>query len=251
MRMRFGTFVLDYGARQLVRGSRPVHLTPKALDLLQLLVERRPAALSKAEIHNRLWPNTFVAEVNLPVLVHELRRALKDDPHDPHFLRTVAGFGYAFCSRARPEPESPEWATTCPFEYRLIWGVREIALQPGDNLLGRTHDATVWVDHSSVSRRHALLRVTEEGVTIEDCGSRNGTFVGGNRISEPTALRDGDHMLLGSTLLVFRSFARDGMSTAADGHLPKAEPPTQVRAKPRSTRAPTSDQREPRRPEAI
>jgi len=251
MRIRFGTFVLDYGARQLVRGGRPVHLTPKALDLLQLLVERRPAALSKAEIHNRLWPNTYVAEVNLPVLVHELRRALRDDPHDPHFLRTVTGFGYAFCARARPQPESPEWATAGPFEYRLIWGVREIALQPGDNLLGRTHDATVWVDHSSVSRRHALLRVTEEGVTIEDCGSRNGTFVGGNRIAGPTLLRDGDHVLLGSTLLVFRSFARDETSSAADATRPQAEPPTPVRARPRPTRASTSYQREPRRPAAV
>jgi hypothetical protein len=129
---------------------------------------------------------------------------------------TVTRFGYAFCAGAREEPEAPEWAARCPFEYRLIWGVREIALQPGDNLLGRTHDATIWVDHSSVSRRHALLRVSEEGATLEDCGSKNGTFIGGTRVVEPLPLRDGDRVLLGSALLVFRSFSRERTSTATD-----------------------------------
>jgi len=216
MRIRFGAFVLDEEARQLERGGHPIHLTPKALELLELLMERRPNAVTKAEIHDRLWPNTFVADVNLPVLVHELREALEDDPHEPHFLRTVTRFGYAFCGTARPEPEAPEWAATCPFEYRLIWGIREIALQPGDNLLGRTHDATIWVDHSSVSRRHALLRVGEHGASLEDCGSRNGTYLGGDRVTEAVPLRDGDRILLGSALLVFRCFARDKVSTAAE-----------------------------------
>jgi DNA-binding winged helix-turn-helix (wHTH) protein len=232
MRIRFGAFVLDYEARQLERGGHPVHLTPKALELLELLVERRPNALSKAELHDRLWPDTFVAEVNLPVLVHELREALEDDPHEPHYVRTVTRFGYAFCASARPEPEAPEWAASCPFEYRLIWGVREIALQAGDNLLGRTHDATIWVDHSSVSRRHALLRVTEDGATIEDCGSRNGTFLGGDRVGEATPLRDGDRVLLGSALLVFRCFPRDRTSTAAGDALPQTAPLGEVAAGP-------------------
>jgi DNA-binding winged helix-turn-helix (wHTH) protein len=230
MRVRFGGFVLDHEARQLEQGGHPVHLTPKALELLELLVERRPNAVSKAEIHDRLWPDTFVADVNLPVLVHELREALEDDPHDPRFLRTVTRFGYSFCGSARPEPDAPEWAQTSPFEYRLIWGVREIALQPGDNLLGRTHDATIWVDHGSVSRRHALLRVSEEGATLEDCGSKNGTFIGGDRVAECVPLRDGDRILLGSALLVFRCFPRDKTSTATDaavrstGPIPDANP---------------------------
>jgi DNA-binding winged helix-turn-helix (wHTH) protein len=230
VRIRFGAFVVDMEARQLERGGHPVHLTPKALELLELLIQRRPNAVTKAEIHDRLWPNTFVADVNLPVLVHELREALEDDPHEPHYVRTVTRFGYAFCASARPEPEAPEWAAHSPFEYRLIWGVREIALQPGDNLLGRTHDATIWVDHSSVSRRHALLRVTEEGATLEDCGSRNGTFLGADRVAEPVPLRDGDRILLGSALLVFRCFSRDEVSTGAavavapTGPLAAAEP---------------------------
>jgi len=226
MRVRFGRFVLDLEARQLDREGHPVHLTPKALQLIELLIERRPSAVSKAEIYHNLWPNTFVADVNLPVLVHELREALEDDPREPRFLRTVTRFGYAFCGTVHSEPRAPEWEARSPYEYRLFWGLREIALQPGDNLLGRTHDATLWVDHSSVSRRHALLRVTEEEATIEDCGSRNGTFVDGERILERVRLKDGDRILLGSALLIFRSFSRDPTSAAADaGTHPPATPP--------------------------
>jgi DNA-binding winged helix-turn-helix (wHTH) protein len=216
MRVRFGSFVLDVGARQLERGGHRLHLTPKALSLLELLIERRPNAVSKTEIHDRLWPGTFVADVNLAVLIHDLRDALEDDPHKPVFLRTVTRFGYAFCGLARPEAEAPEWVSRSLHEHRLIWGAREIALQPGDNLLGRTHDATIWVDHSSVSRRHALLRVGEDGATIEDCGSKNGTFLGASRVVQPLALKDGDRILLGSALLVFRSFSKDHTSTATD-----------------------------------
>ena len=84
---------------------------------------RPPPAGAAGLSHDRLWPDTFVADVNLPVLVHELREALEDDPREPAFLRTVTRFGCAFCAIARPEPEAPEWAATCPFEYRLIWGV--------------------------------------------------------------------------------------------------------------------------------
>jgi pSer/pThr/pTyr-binding forkhead associated (FHA) protein len=57
--------------------------------------------------------------------------------------------------------------------------------------------------------------VTEDGATVEDCGSKNGTFLGGDRVVEAVPLRDGDRILLGSALLVFRCFPRDKVSTAA------------------------------------
>jgi DNA-binding winged helix-turn-helix (wHTH) protein len=214
MRLRFDAYILDAEARQLLRDGNEVHLTPKALELLALLVERRPDAVSKPEIHDRLWPDTFVTEVNLPVLVHELREALDDETHRPRYLRTVPRFGYAFCGSAREEAEAPPWFAACPWEYRLYWGPREAALQPGENVLGRTHDAAIWIDHSSVSRRHALIRVTEDGATLEDCGSKNGTFRGAEPVHGPVPLADGDRILLGSALVVFRLFRRDKTSTA-------------------------------------
>jgi DNA-binding winged helix-turn-helix (wHTH) protein len=206
-RIRLEGFILDTEARQLLRGGHAVHLAPKALELLELLVMRRPNAVSKTAIHDRLWPDTFVAEVNLPVLIHRLREALEDDPRDPRFVRTVTRFGYAFCGNAWVESEGgrpPEL-----FEYRVAFAGTEVVLRMGDNLLGRTHDAAVRVDQTSVSRRHALIRITDAGATIEDCGSKNGTFRGSARVTSPVALQDGDHILLGAALLVFRSLRRE------------------------------------------
>ena len=58
--------------------------------------------------------------------------------------------------------------------------------------------------------------MSEDGATVEDCGSKNGTFLGADRVLEPVPLRDGDRILLGSALLVFRSFPKDRTSTATD-----------------------------------
>src|SRR5580765_5218978 len=96
MNVRFGEFRLDSETRQLFRDDVEVHLSPKAFELLLMLLEARPKALSKAELMERLWPGTFVSDANLPVLVAEIRRALSDQPDQPRFLRTVPRFGYAF-----------------------------------------------------------------------------------------------------------------------------------------------------------
>ena len=213
-RIRLEGFVLDTEARQLLRDGRPVHLAPKALELLELLIDRRPNAVSKSTIHDRLWPDTFVAEVNLPVLIHRLREALGDDPRVPRFVRTVTRFGYAFCGPAWVEGDGA--AAPVEYEYRVVVGSKEVVLRPGDNLLGRAHDAAVRVDQTSVSRHHASIRVTENGATIADCGSKNGTFIGSQKVGGPSALQDGDRILLGAALLVFRAFRREAAGADTD-----------------------------------
>jgi DNA-binding winged helix-turn-helix (wHTH) protein len=221
-RIRLEGYTLDTEARQLQKGGRPVHLAPKALELLELLVLRRPSAVSKATINERLWPGTYVAEVNLPVLIHRLREALEDDPRDPRFVRTVTRFGYAFCGNAWLESDG-----TGPgshgFEYRVVFAQKEVVLRSGDNLLGRTYEAAVRVDQTSVSRRHAIIRVAEAGATLEDCGSKNGTFVGNQPVTRQTTLQDGDRILLGAALLVFRCYRRETAGGDAD---PASRPTT-------------------------
>ena len=101
----FGNFVLDLDTRELRRGSESVPLTPKAYQLLEVLVVNRPKALSKSALQERLWPDTFVLEKNLVNLVAEIREALGDSATKPRFVRTVPRFGYAFrdsTSEARP-----------------------------------------------------------------------------------------------------------------------------------------------------
>src|SRR5688572_4073514 len=96
MRVSFGPFVLDSDTRELLRADVPVPLSPKAFELLCLLVAHRPKALAKSDLQERLWPATFVVEKNLANLVGEIRDALGDDPSNPRFVRTVHRFGYAF-----------------------------------------------------------------------------------------------------------------------------------------------------------
>ena len=100
MRIRFGPFTLDLESRQLTSAGRDIHLEPKAFELLSALVLERPKALSKADLQERLWPGTFVAEANLSNLVAEIRAALADPARAPKFVRTAHGFGYAFCGDA-------------------------------------------------------------------------------------------------------------------------------------------------------
>ena len=96
MQVSFGEFVLDLDSRELRRGAEPVRLSPKAFQLLEILVINRPKALSKADLQDKLWPDTFVVEKNLANLVSEIRQALGDSPSAPGFIRTVPRYGYAF-----------------------------------------------------------------------------------------------------------------------------------------------------------
>ena len=104
MRLQFDDLTFDDDTRQLwVRGEE-IRLSPKAFDLLALLVARRPNAVSKTDIRGQLWPRTFVSDSSLPSLVSEIRDAIADSRRKPGFVRTVHGFGYAFQAESAPMP---------------------------------------------------------------------------------------------------------------------------------------------------
>jgi DNA-binding winged helix-turn-helix (wHTH) protein len=212
-RLRFGECVLDARTRELWRGDEPAHLTPKAYELLQLLLAKRPAAVSKGEIHEALWPSTFVAEVNLSTLMVEIRHAIGDSPRRPKYVRTIRGFGYAFCAAA--VTEGAVELSRRPSSCRLIWGEREIALAEGENILGRVPEAVAWIDHASVSRRHARVVVEHGAARLEDLGSKNGTYVGKRRISGSVALENGSEIRLGTVPMRFRVVTERGTTRTA------------------------------------
>jgi DNA-binding winged helix-turn-helix (wHTH) protein len=212
--LRFGGWTFDGESREL-RGPRgPVHLSPKAFELLTALLESRPRALSKAELHDRLWATTFVSDSSLARLVKEVRKALSDPARRPVFLRTVHGFGYAFCGAA---VETARGADTGPpsSSCRLVCGPREFLLAPGENTLGRVASAAAWIDSVTVSRRHARIVVSPEGATIEDLSSKNGTYLRGRRLTGPAPLADGDEIRLGSVQMRFRVVSEAATKTDA------------------------------------
>jgi DNA-binding winged helix-turn-helix (wHTH) protein len=106
--------VLSPSRRVLLRGGREVALIPRYFDLLLLLVERRPEAVSRREIFDAVWSDVVVSDGALSQAVRTLRRALGDDPREPTFIRTLPRHGYRFVHPGvseqpdtEPLPEGP------------------------------------------------------------------------------------------------------------------------------------------------
>jgi DNA-binding winged helix-turn-helix (wHTH) protein len=204
VRVRFGPYVLDQETRQLLCRDNVVHLSPKAFDLLSLLISHRPKAISKSDLQERLWPGTFVLEKNLANLVSEIREAIGDDSSNPQFIRTVHRFGYAFRETV-PRGELAQSASRgSEVSFRLKWISGRVTLEEGEHVLGRDPDVEIFLNSPGVSRRHARIAISAGRATIEDLGSKNGTFVGDERVERPRSLGDGDVIRVGSVSLTLR-----------------------------------------------
>lgn len=204
--LRFGAFALDRGQRLLLRDGATVHLPPTALRLLLSLLDRAPDAVLKGELHEAIWPDAFVSEVTLTGLAAELRAALGDDARNPTLIRTVHGFGYAFAGEISTDAR-PQAAT----RFRVTVLGREVALQEGENLIGRAADTTIFIDDASVSRIHASIHVSihvgihvDGEATLHDLGSKNGTFLNGERLTEPRVLHHRDTIAAGVVAMTFQ-----------------------------------------------
>ena len=215
MRLRLGDLTFDADARQLRRGADEIHLSPKAFELLKLLIESRPRAISKKELHERLWPETFVSEANLATLAAEVREALDDDPRQPRFIRTAHRFGYAFSGSAVEEAAVNPTGDSTTFCW-LIRDGRRLPLQAGENVLGRDADDGIQIESPTVSRRHARIVVAGAGATIEDLASKNGTRLRGEAVSSAVTLTDGDEIRVGSVVLRFRIASGSKTATWSD-----------------------------------
>jgi DNA-binding winged helix-turn-helix (wHTH) protein len=223
MRVGFGSFVLDSGSRELLKygsdASRipdpasprglPVHLSPKAFDILEILIARRPNVVSKDVLLREVWGGKVVEEANLAIAVGEIRKALGDDPRSPAIIVTVPRRGYRFAADAlelelrEPRPAARDSLVRC----WLDWKDTTLPLREGENVVGRHPASAVWINAASVSRTHARILATAAGVRIEDAGSRNGTFVDGQRIAAPHLLVDGNTVTFGSEQTTFRQWS--------------------------------------------
>ena len=146
-----------------------------------------------------------MADASLTNVVAEIRAATGDDARRPRFLRTVHAFGYAFCGELVQEG-SPVVGGT----WHLVIAGRRYALSAGPNVVGRDPAAAIPIDHVSVSRRHAQVSLSGGGATIQDLGSRNGTYLNGRRLETAAALKDGDVIRLGSVTIVVEGWLSAG-----------------------------------------
>src|SRR5215469_13873678 len=121
---QFGPFVLDTLQHALLKEGKPVALTPKTYDTLLVLVQNRGRMLSKDELMNTLWPDSFVEEANLTQQVSMIRKALGDSSGDPRYVHTVPGRGYRFTPEVRDATEEKadlqrSTAAEAPSETRI------------------------------------------------------------------------------------------------------------------------------------
>src|SRR5262245_37536050 len=120
--LHFPPFRMDVANACLWRGSRPVHLTPKAFSLLRYLAERPGQLATKEALLDAVWPGTVVCDAVLKVCVREIRKAIGDAPDAPRFLATVHCRGYRFVAPVSESDERP--------------GRRSLAA-PGESVPGR------------------------------------------------------------------------------------------------------------------
>lgn len=202
MQFDLGDMILDDRARQLRRGSEDIRLSPKAFDFLTLLIKERPRVVTKAELHQRIWAGVFVSDASIAMVVSEVRAALGESARVQSRIRTAHGRGYAFQGDVTivgaGTPVTSQW---------LVIGERIATLRDGDNVIGREPGVHVWIDGATVSRHHACVRVITGHVTVEDLGSKNGTFARGAAVRGAVQIADGDEVQFGSVVCVFRQSA--------------------------------------------
>jgi DNA-binding winged helix-turn-helix (wHTH) protein len=208
----FADCTLDTDSREFSRHGAEVHLSPKAYDLLKALIEQRPRVLSKAELMQALWPDTFVVEGNLHVIVAELRSAIGSRAIAAAVIKTHHGIGYSFAVEARASKFRPRPAGGGP-RVLLKIGRRLNELGPGDNEVGRDPASDVCINDASVSRGHARITLAGAVATVIDHGSKNGTKVNGKLITGPVVLKDGDELTFGQITAQFQIERRESDST--------------------------------------
>jgi DNA-binding winged helix-turn-helix (wHTH) protein len=205
----FGPFRVDARERLLLRGHDVVPLPPKLFDALLLLLDRAGRLVTREELTRELWPDTFVDEGAPAKNLWLLRKALEAAGGSAADIQTIPRVGYRFTGAVRRTARKRADASGSPHmrpsEFQLSWAGKKTRLRDGAWVLGRDPEADVFIDMSNVSRRHARVLVDGARATIEDLGSKNGTFVRGARIESMTPLSDGDEIHLGSVRLLFRA----------------------------------------------
>ncbi len=207
---RLGPWLVEPRLDRLSNGEETVMLELKVMQLLAFLASRAGQVLSRFEILDAVWRTRFVADNTLTHAVAEIRSALGDDPRRPTYLETIPKRGYRLIAPVTPvEPPRPAPAAV-PSPFRLTSADGEVALHEGVNLIGRETGLEVSIASVNVSRRHARVVVVAGRAVLEDLGSKNGTFLRGERVTAPTELRHGDEIRIGHHAAALRFSVDDG-----------------------------------------
>ena len=218
MLFRIGSCEIDCERRRILRDGEERPLSRKAFDLLVVLIDERPKVVSKDELIQKVWADTFVADANLAILIGDVRAALGDSAQKPRMIKTHHRVGYSFVGEISEVASASLDADQQP-PFVLVSGKRRILLFVGTSaMLGLDATCEIVVDHPSVSRFHARLSVAGEALTVEDNESKNGTRVDDKKLSEPAVVRSGQRITFGTlqTTVLGRSALGGSTMTAED-----------------------------------
>ena len=124
--VRFGPFRLDLMNRLLYRDGVEVALPPRAVGVLWLLVSRAGQVVSRHELLERVWKDTFVSDTSLAEAISLVRQVLGDDAQQQVFIQTLPRRGYRFV--APVEPDRPDLAETEPRPAKVAASATDGAL---------------------------------------------------------------------------------------------------------------------------
>jgi DNA-binding winged helix-turn-helix (wHTH) protein len=216
--VRFGVFELDLQTGELRRKGVKVALQEQPFRVLALLVAQPGELVTRDELRRALWAEAVFVDFDhgLNKAVAKIRDALGDIAESPRYVETLERRGYRFIApveivvpRAAPELRCGDQ----PVVARLSWHGQSYPLSAGEYVIGRDPAAAIWIESSMVSRHHARIVVSASSVTIEDLGSRNGTFVNGRRLDALLPLAAGDEVGVGPDRLVVLTASAAGSTS--------------------------------------
>jgi len=185
------------------------------MHVLACLADHTGQVVTKQQLIATVWEKEFVTEGALTRCIAILRRILGDDARQPRYVENIPRRGYRL---VMPTQAISDRQSARPPQRSLCWlsfGERRFVLSDGENVIGRASDAAVHIDSKSVSRHHARVEVSGVQATVEDLGSKNGTFLDGRRLDATCELHDGDQVTIGSVILEFRVHDPQGSTATA------------------------------------
>jgi len=212
---KLGDWLVEPMLDRMSRGEQIVRLRPRAMDVLACLALQAGELASKQQLIDAVWRTEFVSEHALTQVIAELRAALGDNARNPSYIENIPRRGYRLVASLTPIESTEPAATGLSLPFRLEGEEAEFSLAQGTNLIGRTADSVVLIDRTEVSRCHARIVVEGTAATLEDLGSKNGTYLNGQRIRQPTMLTDGDEIWIGRSVARFR-FVAEGEPTTTE-----------------------------------
>jgi len=195
---------------RIVRRQIVVSLRPRVMEVLVALADRAGDVMSKGELVDVVWSSGFVSDNTITHCIKELRKDLGDTTKPPRLVQTIPRRGYRLTGSVRTADSTGGTSLIDQARFMLAAERLNVYLVDGENVIGRGGEAQIVIQSSWISRHHARIVVGEHGVTIEDLGSKNGTFVCDQMIDQPTRLCDGDVLRIGDHRFEFRSWDEDG-----------------------------------------